>query len=101
MIESSPERVERRQGLSHYEGGTDYGAMLERTWLVTLVARSTGLVLVGTSRDRTVKSVNRALSRLPDDSPLPASTLDNGREFDGYQEVEVATGIQIDFARPH
>jgi IS30 family transposase len=70
---------------------------------VTLVERATGLVLVGKSRDKTVKSVNKVLIRLLDESPLPVRTLtlDNGTEFHGYREVEAATGVQIYFARPH
>ena len=103
MIEARPERVEARQELGHYEGDTVHGASWEKTCVVTLVERATGLVLVGKSRDKTVKSVNKVLIRLLYDSPLPVRTLtlDNGTEFHGYREVEEATGVQIYFARPH
>ena len=68
---------------------------------MTLVERATGLLLVGKSPDKTVKSVNKVLIRLLDESPLPVRTLtlDNGTEFHGYRAVEAATGVQIYFAR--
>ncbi len=64
MIETRPKSVEARQELGHYEGDTVHGAIWEKTCIVTLVERSTGLVLVGKSRDKTVKSVNKVLIRL-------------------------------------
>ena len=102
-IEDRPERVETRQELGHYEGDTVHGASWEKTCVVTLVERATGYVLVGKSPDKTVKSVNKVLIRLLNESPLPVRTLtlDNGTEFHGYREVEEATGVQIYFARPH
>ena len=103
MIEARPECVEARQQLGHYEGDTVHGASWEKACVVTLVERATGLVLVGKSRDKTVKSVNKVLIRLLDESPLPVRTLtlDNGTEFHGYRAAEEATGVQIYFARPH
>ena len=103
MIEARPESVETRQEVGHYEGDTVQGASWEKTCVVTLVERGTGLLLVAKSPDRTVKSVNKVLISLLKQSPLPVHTLtlDNGTEFHGYREVEAATGVQIYFARPH
>ena len=103
MIETRPERVEARQELGHYEGDTVHGASWEKACVVTLVERATGYVLVGKSRDKTVKSVNKVLIRLLDESPLPVRTLtlDNGTEFHGYRDVEAAAGVQVYFAQPH
>lgn len=103
MIEARPESVEDRQQVGHYEGDTVQGASWEKTCVVTLVERATGLLLVGKSRDRTVKSVNKVLISLLRQSPLPVRTLtlDNGTEFHGYRDVEAATGVRIYFARPH
>lgn len=103
MIEDRPVSVEARQELGHYEGDTVHGASWEKTCVVTLVERATGYVSVGKSPDKTVKSVNKVLIRLLNESPLPVRTLtlDNGTEFHGYREVEEATGVQIYFARPH
>ena len=103
MIEARPEHVETRQELGHYEGDTVHGASWEKACVVTLVERATGLVLVGKSRDKTVKSINKVLIRLLEESPLPVRTLtlDNGTEFHGYRAVEEATGVQIYFAQPH
>ena len=103
MIEERPQSVEDRQERGHYEGDTVQGANDEKACVVTLVERTTGFVLVGKSRNRTVKSVNKVLIDLLARSPLPVRTLtlDNGTEFHGYREVEQATGAQIYFARPH
>ena len=103
MIEERPQSVEDRQERGHYEGDTVQGANDEKACVVTLVERTTGFVLVGKSRNRTVKSVNKVLIALLARSPLPVRTLtlDNGTEFHGYREVEQATGAQIYFARPH
>ena len=103
MIESRPEHVEDRQEIGHYEGDTVHGASWEKTCVVTVVERATGLLLMGRSPDKTVKSVNKVLVRLLQQSPLPVRTLtlDNGTEFHGYRAVEAATGVQIYFARPH
>lgn len=103
MIETRPECVEDRQQVGHYEGDTVQGASWEKACVVTVVEWVTGLVLVGKSRDRTVKSVNKVLIGLLRQSPLPVRTLtsDNGTEFHGYRDVEAATGVRIYFARPH
>ena len=103
MIESRPEHVEERQKTGHYEGDAVHGASWERTCVVTVVERATGLLLMGRSPDKTVKSVNKVLVRLLQQSPLSVRTLalDNGTEFHGYRAVEAATSVQIYFARPH
>ena len=103
MIEDRPISVEARQELGHYEGDTVHGASWEKTCVVTLLERATGYLSVGKSPDKTVKSVNKVLIRLLNESLLPVRTLtlDNGTEFHGYREVEAATGVQIYFARPH
>ena len=103
MIEDRPGAVEDRHEVGHYEGDTVQGANWEKTCMVTVVERATGLLLMGKSPDRTVKSVNKVLVKLLRDSPLPVRTLtlDNGTEFHGYRDVEAATGVQIYFARPH
>jgi IS30 family transposase len=103
MIEDRPQSVEDREELGHYEGDTVQGASGEKACVVTLVERTTGFLLVGKSRNRTVKSVNKVLIDLLRRSPLPVLTLtlDNGTEFHGYRDVEQATGAQIYFARPH
>ena len=103
MIEERPPEVEDRQEVGHYEGDTVQGASWEKTCVVTLVERKTGITLAGISRDRTVKSVNKVMIKLLRRSPLPVRTLtlDNGTEFHGYRDVEAQTGVRIYFARPH
>ncbi|MBK6924004.1 MAG: IS30 family transposase [Thermomonas sp.] len=95
-------RGQARQ-VGHYEGDTVQGASWEKACVVTVVERVTGLLLLGKSPDKTVRSVNKVLIKLLSESPLPVRTLtlDNGTEFHGYRDVEAATGAQVFFARPH
>ena len=65
MIEDRPEAVDARQDVGHYEGEIVQGASFERACVVTVVERVTGLLLVGKSPDRTVRSVNKVLQRRP------------------------------------
>ena len=61
MIEDRPACVEARQEVGHYEGDTVQGASWEKACVVTVVERVTGLLLVGKSPDKTVRSVNKVL----------------------------------------
>jgi transposase, IS30 family len=57
--------------------------------VITLVERTSGLLLVEKVPDKTVKSVNRALLRAIRRSPLPVWTItaDYGTELHGYRKV--------------
>lgn len=103
MIDERPAAVDARQEMGHWEVDTVQGAAWEKPCVVTLVERVTGLLLVERVPDRTTRSVNKALIRAIKRSPLPVITItaDNGTEFHGYREVEVATGVIVYFARPH
>jgi len=62
MIEDRPVCVDARQEVGHYEGDTVQGASWEKPCVVTVVERVTGLLLVGKSPDKTVRS--RRLERI-------------------------------------
>lgn len=103
MIDERPATVEERQEVGHWEVDTVHGASWEKACVVTLVERVTGVLLVEKAPDKTVKSVNRAMLRAIQRSPLPVLTItaDNGTEFHGYKAVEKATKVTIYFAQPY
>ena len=103
MIDERPAAVDARQEIGHWEVDTVQGTAWEKPCVVTLVERVTGLLLVEKVPDRTSKSVNRALVRAINRSPLPVETItaDNGTEFHGYRALEAKTGVTVYFARPH
>ena len=79
------------------------GATGERTCLLTLVERSTGMAQVIRLPHRTVRAVNRATIEVINTSgPLFKTIIwDNGTEFHGYRQIEAATGVCCYFAYPH
>lgn len=103
MIDTRPEAIEHRQAVGHWEGDTVIGSAGERSCLLTLVERATGLARIVRLPHRTVRAVNRATIALIRTSGLPFKTItwDNGTEFHGYRRIEEATGVQCFFAYPH
>ena len=103
MIDERPVEVESRLELGHWEIDTVKGAAGNRHCIVTLVERATGYLLIGKLPNCTVKATNRRIISLIRNSGLPFLTLtsDNGTEFNGYAEIEAATGVVVYFARPH
>ena len=103
MIDTRPDSVEQRQEVGHWEGDTVMGSANERTCLLTLVERATGVARVVRLPHRTVRAVNRATIELIRASGLLFKTItwDNGTEFHGYRQIEEATGVQCFFAYPH
>ena len=103
MIDTRPAAVELRQEVGHWEGDTVMGATGERDCLLTLVERSTGLAVVIKLPHRTVRAVNRAVLQAIGTRGLPFKTItwDNGTEFHGYRELELATGVHCYFAYPY
>lgn len=100
-ISERPTTVENRTELGHWEIDTVLGT--GKPCIVTLVERSTGYVMVGKMRARTVAELNRATLALISRAPLPVHTItaDNGTEFHGYADLEAATGVRFFFATPH
>lgn len=103
MIDERPVEVESRLEPGHWEIDTVKGAAGNKHCIVTLVERSSGYLLIGKLPSCTVKATNRRIIALIKNSGLPFLTLtsDNGTEFNGYAEIEAATGVVVYFARPH
>ena len=100
-ISERPAAVEARTQHGHWEIDTVLGST--KPCIVTLVERSTGYVMIGKLRARTVAELNRATIALISGAPSPVHTItaDNGTEFHGYTQIESATGARFFFATPH
>jgi len=103
MIDERPAHIELRHEPGHWEGDTVMGKSGEKECIVTLVERATGVALIGLLPNRTVEETNRRIIDLVRKAGLPflTLTLDNGTEFNGYAQIEAATGVTVYFARPH
>ena len=98
-ISERPEIVDSRTRLGDWEGDTVHG---QDATLVTLVDRTSRLLLLSKVTDKTAETVctamNDLLSRVSD---VHTITLDNGGEFAHYAKVSEATEAKVYFARPY
>lgn len=103
MIDERPTHIESRCEVGHWENDTVMGKAGEKECIVTLVERATGAVLIGKLPSRTVEATNQRIISLIQNAGLPFLTMtsDNGTEFNGYAQIEAATGVTVYFARPH
>lgn len=95
--------VATRRRFGDWEGDTVYGAKT-RACLLTQVERKSRYLLAHKVADRRASSV--AQRKIEQFSGLPKAwrrtlTLDNGKEFAAFREVEQATGLRIYFADPY
>lgn len=68
-----------------------------------LVARKTGLLLIGKLAERTTAALNRRVLRLIERPAAVFATItaDNGTEFHDYQRIEARPQVTFYFATPH
>lgn len=102
-IAQRPAVVETRKRFGDWEGDTVYGRRT-RICLLTQVERKSRYLLAAKVCDRRAHSV--AASKIAQFSALPAPwrrtlTLDNGKEFAAFKDVETATGLRVFFADPY
>ena len=95
--------VAQRRRFGDWEGDTVYGAKT-RACLLTQLERKSRYLLAHKLADRTASSVARC--EIEQFSRLPAFwrrtlTVDNGKEFADFGQVEQATGLRIYFADPY
>ena len=102
LISERPAEVEARSHLGHWEDDTVDGAS-SRDFVVTLVERRTGLVLVGKLADRTAEGLSRRMVSMirAHNGRFETVTADNGTEFHDYRRIERLTGAAFYFARPY
>ena len=69
--------------------------------LVTVVDRTSRLLLASKIEDKTASAVQAALIRLLEGMECRSLTTDNGKEFARHKEVSAALGAPVYFAHPH
>lgn len=101
-ISERPAAVEARQEFGHWEMDTIVSSA-DRHCVVSLVERVTGCTLLGKLRSRSVAATNRRVIQLVRRHRhlFKTLTVDNGTEFHGYREIELATGVTFYFATPY
>ena len=99
-ISERPVEAEKRLVYGHFEIDLVLGKESSHCSL-TLVDRKTRLMVIRKLNNKTTKEVNRVLIPLISEYGIKTLTADNGCEFHGYKEVEVATGVLFYFATPH
>jgi IS30 family transposase len=102
-IAERPAVVDARRRFGDWEGDTIYGRR-SRICLLTQVERKSRFLIAAKILDRRAHSV--AACKIAQFSPLPKCwrrtlTLDNGKEFAAFKQVEQATGLRVFFADPY
>lgn len=102
-IAERPAVVDKRTRFGDWEGDTVYGRRT-RFCLLTQIERKSRYLIATKIPDRRARSV--ALHKIAQFSPLPRHgrrtlTLDNGKEFVAFKQVEHATGLRVYFADPY
>lgn len=98
-----PAAVNHRSRYGDWEGDTVVG-LRRGNALVTHVERKSGYLLAAKIEARKAEAVNRTSYRLFQSVPpylRRTLTLDNGKEFAGYEDLSRWTGIAIYFAQPY
>jgi len=102
-IEDRPAGAINRTRHGHWEGDTVEGAG-KSAYIVTLVDRKSRYALLGKARNKSQEVVGdvvkRLIRRLTKALRL-SITLDNGTEFNDFNAIEAATGVEIYFADPY
>ena len=103
-IEERPGEVAERIEVGHWEADTVKLNGEDGQCMVTAVERSIGILFGGRMPDNSAQSMNEALTRAL--APVPEKlrrtlTVDNGKEFAWFAQLETTLGIQVYFAHPY
>lgn len=102
-ITRRPAAVNHRNRYGDWEGDTVVGPP-RKSVLVTHVERKSGYLLAAKAEGRTSAAVNRISHHLFQALPphlRRTLTLDNGKEFAGFEDLSRWTGMAVYFAQPH
>lgn len=102
-IELRPEAVNERQRYGDWEGDTVYGGQ-RKGCFATLVDRKAGFLVAERMPDAKAASLNTAviegLRSLPE-ALRKTLTVDNGKEFSAFKEIEGELGVCVYFTHPY
>jgi IS30 family transposase len=101
-ISERPKSADTRSRIGHWEIDTVMGSG-DQHCIVTLVERKSGFTLIGKLKARTKEEATARTTKLIEQHWhwFKTITSDNGTEFHGYKQVELATGVKFYFATPH
>lgn len=99
-IDKRPKVVDRRKQIGHWEADTVYG---QDSYLVTLVERVSGLLLVRKVKDKRKETATKAMIKMlkPFKKLCRTITFDNGGEFAGHQDLAKKLNCKTYFAKPY
>lgn len=102
-ISERPEVVQRRSRIGDWEGDTVSGKG-HGSFVATHVERKSRYLLAGKMNDKSAQSMNtttrRLFRKIPKSKRL-TMTVDNGKEFAGFKEMEKSVGLCCYFADPY
>jgi IS30 family transposase len=103
-IDDRPGEVAQRIEVGHWEADTVNIGRKGGHCIATVVERSIGILFGGLMPNNTAPEMNEALTRAL--APVPDKlrrtlTVDNGKEFAAFAELEKTLGIQFYFAHPY
>ena len=102
-IAQRPAAVETRVRSGHWEGDTIHGAH-HKGGVVTLVERKTRVLVAAPIPDFKASTINQAIKAAFHDMPerfIRTLTLDNGKEFAEFKQLEELLQARIYFADPY
>lgn len=102
-IHDRPAGAANRTRFGHWELDTVEGAH-KQAYLVSLVERKSRYTLLERAPDKRAETINACIRRMAErlDPALRRTvTSDNGREFDGYHELEQTLNLRFYFADPN
>jgi len=102
-IDERPAAVDTRVRSGHWEGDTIHGAH-HKGGVVTLVERKTRVLVAAPITDFKASTINQAIEAAFQDMParlIRTLTLDNGKEFAEFKQLEELLQARIYFADPY
>lgn len=102
-IEERPTEVDQRETFGHFEADTVLSGKRKGQAAATFVERVSRLTIVSRLRGRDSASMTRAVIQLAKKlgTNMKTLTVDHGKEFAQYQEIESQTDLRIYFAHAY
>lgn len=104
-IKKRPKEVRKRKSVGHWELDTVVsGRGKSKACVATIVERKTRFAIAVLMPDRTSKSFNEALYKAMQHVPssmVKSFTVDRGKEFAGYSDIEEELKTDVYFADPY
>jgi transposase, IS30 family len=102
MIDDRPEHINNRTEFGHWEIDLVHGRGSKHC-ILTLVERSTGYLLIGKLKNKSVYQTNKRLLKMLRTTHYDVKTItaDNGTEFHGYKDIQKKANLQFYFCHPY